>query len=824
VQETLTDGMDTVWCWGYDEDETEDIENYRVASKGLGYDSYDYTQYAKVKPDSTIYINFGSTQKTINKGLYGFHIADIYGRKQIPNDTSAIDQWNWMSNLAPNSLRFPGGADSKFMHLLEGPGYGYVLDEIIRFYDRTDSIDNAPSFNDIVDSLEDDVNKSSFYSWISDKDVEDFVSFGDKCLEQLLLDSTHRYIDDFIEMIKKIETENPGHSVEVIVDLNIMNESATECKRIVDYLRGNPIANGNPIHDVNVAYVELGNEMYFDFSQKMLGIYTLEDYWQYINGGLPDTIAEILVGLDSNLIGSDVWFDHDYISAFKKPLIGSCKVALPVENLHNPIYALRESASGGPRAADDWNDDLFEKRLEYVEITGLPGHYRKKFDAYTIHGYYDGHNWDTIALNHLDETYSCDPPDTLGWLYNSYDPRLEGAFDGIAKNIKKFINTRYLESWNVHKDTLGLNLTIASGGKDIITSEYNFKTGTYPDSQSNQINVYGQTLAHCVILQEWWLKNLKINFNSNYREGFFKYANLHNYAGASYSTMMSPANDTELDSLGRLVSPYTLGTNNPDSRNYYMKRATFFVMEMLSEIPKNNLKYLQTNFTIAKNNINVQPTVFINPEKTFFYIYFTNAGDDPQFYYLNIAGTYGIYPPDGHLSFSDTATIYCVDALKPYSTSGKGKSSLFTMNECYDDPSYNVNYQIEIDTIISYTNNPSVGNAFTTIEVPAYSFGYIKVPIEGDYPPYDRLFSQEYNTMLYPNPANNHIRLFVLLNNSPEIDNFKVKIVNMQGGICFYGTAGNTQSIDVSNLSAGLYVASIELGNGIILNKQFVKQ
>jgi len=124
VQETLTDGMDTVWCWGYDEDETEDIENYRVASKGLGYDSYDYTQYAKVKPDSTIYINFGSTQKTINKGLYGFHIAGIYGRKQIPNDTSALDQWNWMSDLAPNSLRFPGGADSKFMHLLEGPGYG----------------------------------------------------------------------------------------------------------------------------------------------------------------------------------------------------------------------------------------------------------------------------------------------------------------------------------------------------------------------------------------------------------------------------------------------------------------------------------------------------------------------------------------------------------------------------------------------------------------------------------------------------------------------------------------------------------------------------
>lgn len=32
IQETLTDGMDTVWYWGLDEEELETGENYRTSS------------------------------------------------------------------------------------------------------------------------------------------------------------------------------------------------------------------------------------------------------------------------------------------------------------------------------------------------------------------------------------------------------------------------------------------------------------------------------------------------------------------------------------------------------------------------------------------------------------------------------------------------------------------------------------------------------------------------------------------------------------------------------------------------------------------------
>lgn len=815
IQETLTDGMDTVWYWGLDEEELETGENYRTSS-GMKkeYFSNNYSQYAKVHGDSTIYVNLGSNINDVNQGQYGFHIAGIFGRKQIPNDSSALDQWNWMSDLAPASLRFPGGADSKFMHLLEGPGYGYDLEEIIRFYDRTDGVDNAPIFDTIVEALNINTTLDSFYlSWMHVQEVGDFKGFGGRWLDEQILDSTHRHIDDFIEMIQKIETENPGHTVDVVVDLNIMNETASDCRAIVEYLRD------NPTHDVNVVYVELGNEMYYKFSEKMLGIYELEDYWIYINGGITDS-------LDSVLIGGDVWSDHDYIAAFKTDPEFTCKIALPTENIHDTTFALfAEAKIEGTYNYSDWNDSLFTKRLEKVEITGEPGHYRKAFDAYAIHPYYETKNYDTISFNHLESTYSCSLGDTLGWLYDTYDTRLEDAFDGIAKNFKAFNKTWYLESWDLHKVHLGLNLSISLGGKDVITSEYNFKDSGngYTATQINQIGVYGQSFVHCVMLQEWWLKNLKLNYNSNYRRNFFKYAHLHNYAGGSNSTLMSPAKrPNELDSIGKNIYPYNEPIDSVDARNYYIKRATFFVMQLLSEISKQNLSYLQCNFTIARNNINVQPTVFIDSAKTNLFIYFTNSGDESQQIQLNLSGTTGIYAPDGLLYISDTATIYSVIAKKPYSTSGRGQNTLFVLNECYNNIN-DVHYSIEITQIDTFKNAPSSGDPLLTLEVLPYSFGYIRVPIAADYPPYEKVAKPTFSLNLYPNPANLEIKVHINGESYDDLSIFNVQIVNLQGVTCYSSQLQNNHKVDISQLSAGVYLMTIELRNGIRMNKQFVK-
>ena len=88
--------------------------------------------------DSDIYVNIGHTVKAVNKGLLGYHLGDIFDNATIPNDSRSIYQWNWLSGLKPESVRIFSGSFSKFMHPLTGPGYGWDLEEIIRFFDKTD--------------------------------------------------------------------------------------------------------------------------------------------------------------------------------------------------------------------------------------------------------------------------------------------------------------------------------------------------------------------------------------------------------------------------------------------------------------------------------------------------------------------------------------------------------------------------------------------------------------------------------------------------------------------------------------------------------------
>ena len=209
VQETVVDGIDTVWYLGYDTITTE-FEEFKLGIL-----------------DSIITINLGSTKKTVTKSLFGFATAGIFQRLQMPNDSSSLDQWQWISDIQPQVLRFPGGADSKFMDVLSGPGYGYDLQTIVRYFDMTDSILDYPTLADVLDdaSIEDSID-----NWVTPAGnyVDDYKKFKESWNEQQNLDSTHKFIDDFIEMVKKIEVEN-GITVKVVYCLNIFSNSATQC-------------------------------------------------------------------------------------------------------------------------------------------------------------------------------------------------------------------------------------------------------------------------------------------------------------------------------------------------------------------------------------------------------------------------------------------------------------------------------------------------------------------------------------------------------------------------------------------------------------------
>jgi len=797
VVETNSDGLDTVWYYGNEEADTTYQDELRL---GLN--------------DSTININLGSTMKTVSKGLYGFNTAGIFSRKQMPNDGSALDQWQWMSDLRPETLRFPGGADSKFTDPLTGPGYGYNIEKIAKFYDVTDSVTDNPTLADVIDDADEE---DSLKTWIDPGYVEDYVKFYEKWVEQNLLSPGHRYIDDFIALIQKIETDNPGHTVKVILCLNIFSNTATEAREIVEYLRD------NPIHDVTVAYVEMGNEPYFDYSRLMMGWYVFEDYWEYINGINNDS-------LDIYVVGDSVWNDHDFIGTFKSQVLFTCKVAIPAENLHDPYYALREAGVNKPwRADEDWNIDLRAKYHIKEPIIGL-NKSRYAFDAVILHPYYDGHNWDSIPLELLDTTYSCldgdaNPYNDL-WLFNNYDARLEDAFDDIGINFRNFIRTRYIESYDEHNSVLEFDLDSLSK-KDMITSEWNFKDqGNYTDEEVNRIGVYSHGFMHGFITFEWFLKNIKLNHNANYRTGFHTYSTFHNYAGGATNAMIYPAREHELAFLGKDTFPYDEPMSDTTFRNYLMKRTTHFAFELLGEITKQNLKYLQSNFSIYVASVNVQPTVFIDTSKTNLYFYYSNQRDTSQQIIVNTAGTTGIYP-GGVLTIPDTATIYCVDALRPYSTSGQGNNTLYKLNECYLAPD---NYEfpieiIQVDTIQNTASCPGSGDLLKCFVVPANSFGYIKVPIEPYYPP--RLEGLPlYDVNIYPNPANTVITLQAkCIDAGCELsEHMNAEVYNMQGNRCLQAEILNNGLVNISVLPAGVYQVLIKFEDGNSIVKNLVKQ
>ncbi|MBK9457831.1 MAG: hypothetical protein IPO24_20790 [Bacteroidetes bacterium] len=76
-----------------------------------------------------------------------------------------------------------------------------------------------------------------------------------------------------------------------IVCLNILTETAEDCLDIVQYLQS------NPVHNVNVVGVEMGNETANKFHKQIMQFGEFDDYWNYIDGqavDLQDNLEEHL--------------------------------------------------------------------------------------------------------------------------------------------------------------------------------------------------------------------------------------------------------------------------------------------------------------------------------------------------------------------------------------------------------------------------------------------------------------------------------------------------------------------------------------------------
>lgn len=323
-------------------------------------------------PTSNMLIELTHHHLPFNEGVNGINITDFFevGHAQFDdngNYTNVPDPWQALAEAAPKTLRIFSGAGSKFMHplgyfdptsMLINGGYGYDINEIIPFYDIT-ALGSPPSVGELYDDIitEPDGFCGDCNEWMADEFVQDFSDFFVKWNKQQVdvppyapgaaLESQSLYINEFINLIQYIEGANPGHRVDVIVCLNILSSTATECKELVNYLRT------NTTYPINVVGVEMGNEVYFKFQQESLGFSSFENYWDYIHGETYPGLSEVLPPA--------VLADHDFITALKgDPLFPDIKIGLPAENL--PNCGEGYDFPLGPPSDDD-----------EIEVLGLPG-------------------------------------------------------------------------------------------------------------------------------------------------------------------------------------------------------------------------------------------------------------------------------------------------------------------------------------------------------------------------------------------------------------------------------------------------------------------
>jgi len=789
------DGGDTIWL-EYDTETGDEI----ISADGDNIIGGGYNSFVDFEdPPTPISITFGNDPKPVSKGLFGYHVGGMFDNSTLPNEPSSQYGWQVLSDLRPEVLRFPAGSYSKFTHLLhntdstDSKGYGYDLAEIIRYFDKTDGSMENYDVPYVLANLDDD----DLEIWMDSNRVEHFQNYVGKCLVQDSIPDSVRYIDDFIDLIHFIEDNNAGHTVKVIVCLNILSETASECKNIIEYLKDN---------EVTVAYAEMGNECYADIFEQAMGFSVFNDYYDYLRG-------ENWAGYDTAVFTDAMLADHDYLHTFKSGLFSVCKVALVAEGLGSDYDLFSpDPYTGGSRTDYAWNDSLYTKYSDTIVITplGYP-HARKAFDAVIIHPYYAKHSWDSCAIDNLDVSYACGDTATDQWQYDTYDSRLADAFSEIRLNFKRFYRTNYKESYDAYSAQLHFE-NPASTGKDLITSEWNFK-----DEEDVRRRVYTQTFMHGTIFWEWWLKNVKLNYDNDYRHGFFTYATVQNFAGGAGTDLISPANKAEREFFGVDIIPFENGSD--PKREYHVKRTTLFAAMLLSEITKNNLQYLKSNIGISAHHINNNPTAFIDPDKEYIYLYYSNGLGNTQDYPLNTTTLTSLFPGATGVDLGD-AIIYCVNALMPYSTAGEGKNSLFDMNDCYDS----IPFPIEIIQIDTIPNEPECELSIDStkcMSVPAVSFGFIKIPLLPQYKLANASINQFEEITLYPNPTGND--LLCLNENCNELP-LRVEIYTMQGVLCSITETAENEKIDVNLLPAGIYEVFISAPGHATVYKPLVKQ
>lgn len=825
--------------------------------------------------NSIISITTSGIAKPINQGLYGINLEGIFKPSSLPNDgVSSEYAYEWLSELSPSVLRFPSGESAKLMHLLhntdesDAVGYGYDIYEIARYFNATDGIMNVISDIDIFfENIDPEIEKTALSLWMESERVEDYLKFRDKCIKQQC--ESRRYIDDFIYLVNKINSENVGRpTVKVILSLNIISETASECRAIADYLRD---------HDVNVVGVELGNETYADFYCTSMGFryaikHTIADgdnddnyagnYWDYVNGKNYKTDAGAMTPASYDLadvLSDDMWYDHDFISAFKTTTGYNYKVGLVGRPLGSP-YAFKvanETGTSGCDPDETWNVDLYSV---YDEMKGS----KYAFDAVILHNYYSADSWQNIPISpsNLVLNTDCDGGASELWKFDSADPRLQNAFKKIKGiggeygNFRDFIVNQNTPSDYIYSiqssfikfnEQLHFDLSASDPTKkELWVTEWNLKD-VLPGYDANdpvdvinqwRILVYDNTFMQGVLLMQWWLKDIKLNYEVPYRQNFFTYSTFQGYGGGVWTDLLTLTSGQERAEQGMNHWPYSGSCPEPClmcqyddkffERNYWMRRTTYFTTRLYSDIHRYNLKYVPSNFSYSGHNMNHEPTIFVDKidDPEFLYVYVTNTNSFNQNYSLDPNMLRFLYFPEVADAIQLGTPLYSyIEASQLYSTSGFARLYRPELNECYnvyDHPTDELQL-INWNEPVTPDCPPGIHNCLTALP---YSIGYFKIPIipiylrEGD----RELDKADVKIAITPNPtAESFCFAFSQdLLNEPSCT-YLVEIFASEGSLVHKSVSASYEAINIQNLPSGFYFITLLSQDGVKFNSQLIK-
>ncbi|MBP8893596.1 MAG: T9SS type A sorting domain-containing protein [Saprospiraceae bacterium] len=702
------------------------------------------------------------------------------------------------------------------------------------------------------------------------------------------------YINQFVDFINFIQTQNSNYSIDIYLDLNIISQTPSEARAIVDYLRDGDI---NGVTDITVAGVELSNEVYFNWARDLAGFALFNDYWAYVTGDVtwgdytndlgvlthfttitvdnPVSYAEYVMRpelYDNTATTYDP--SHDFFAALKaSPPVN---IGLPAENPNGSdlVYGPDESDDYLLGGSDAWNVQL---RSHYDDMfsPGVP-----LFDAVILHNYFQGSKYKDLILNNLCPKYPtypgwstppfclysgiCDPYGE--WRYDVNDFRLEDAFNeflGLTDpppawdavvNLSDLFKGDPIDPdaglpgyFNLLKE--GINDLDAYGlqfgagydnDKQLWATEYNNKptTSNMTNQESALMDIFLNNYPDGLLLFEWSLFNIRINSNALYHKDFFTASHLHAYAGGGGSCLLTIADCGDFKSFVNPSGvpspidpdPYKVPGPEPDE-NLYLRRTSYWSMKLISEINKQDLYYLHSNYLMPTGNPNVPPTLFRDPGFDYIVLFISNMKEGPQYITIN-PSSIAPYIFPAFLGFDDYVTINEVQVDRNYMSSGM--SNMFDINTCYncvkdldiisDNP-----HPYDIYGITPTFNRPVEYLADIPDGIRFYmdgnSFGYVTIPIL-KIPERAGQTNQENKSDLIeiaPNPTNSSIKFWSdepgVLNN----DDYKITITSSTGQVMIEGNWKVYEDIDVTSLPSGIYFVNISTTGIPVTIKKLIK-